>query len=366
VQNYSLCIPTTGITVDILRTLNEFIAGASTMSEVIIVIDGGHEDRMLDSYYFLGERLRVIFSPENRGPAYSRNLAAKLARNETLVFLDDDVFVPHTVLEALAEPRVGVVTVPSVKPQNPRTLSSRFFSDYALAPKYKFSALIPVSACFSISRTDYFAVDGFSESFKKAAGEDTDFFTRLSKVGVTVTHRSELRVFHRNPMNFIQLGKRAYRYGFHGHQNIRVSPVFGEKASSVERGIGIGMFLMLPVTFGVTLVGGLTATLSTGSDVFSRVAKIMKDWQGKISEDFETQNFGRFSRLRISLTGRRFLNRLLSLEFSSPWNGIVPLDDKTLRDSAGSYRFVLLYWRIILFSGFLIRLTKNRYSRRTV
>ena len=165
-------------------------------------------------------------------------------------------------------------------------------------------------------------------------------------------------------MNLIQLGKRAVRYGFHGYQNIRASPVFGEKVISIELGIGIGMFLMLPVTFGMTLLGGFTATLSTGSDIFSRIAIIMKNWQRKIFADFETKSFGWFSKLRISRAGREFLNRLLSLEFSSPWNDIVPLDDNARQESVGRYRLVLLYWRILLLSGFLIRLTKNRYTRR--
>ena len=363
-SDFSLCIPTTAVTHDILRTLKEFFSVASDNSEVIIVIDGSTGAGMPEGPSFLDERLRVVICKENNGPAFARNLAAKLSKNESLVFVDDDVFVPHDVFEKLVVKSRGKVAVPSVKPTNDMKLASRFFSDYALAPKYKHSRLIPVSACFGMSRADLFHIDGFNESFKKAAGEDTDFFTRLSKVGVQVTHYPEARVFHRNPTNLFQLGRRALRYGFYGYDNLLVSPVFGEKIEFAGPGICLRMALISPLIFALSLIGLVVATLSTEEGPLLKRANRIKFFQRKIYQKFDRSELDYFSRLRISFAARNSLNRLLQMEFRSPWEGVVRIDEDTGRRNSFRYRPLMLFWRINLLIGVLSGVLKNGMMQR--
>lgn len=76
------------------ETLDSFANQTRSEFEVIVVCDGEDADtRALSEQYTARFPLSWIFTPENHGKAFARNLGARHAKHEILIFLDDDTSV---------------------------------------------------------------------------------------------------------------------------------------------------------------------------------------------------------------------------------------------------------------------------------
>lgn len=91
----SVVIPAYNSEATIGETLRSLLAQTFTDFE-IIVVDDASSDRTLEVVRsFEDPRLQVIESPQNQGPAISRNIGAKQARGRYLSFIDaDDLWTP--------------------------------------------------------------------------------------------------------------------------------------------------------------------------------------------------------------------------------------------------------------------------------
>ncbi|HEY6329615.1 MAG TPA: glycosyltransferase family A protein [Blastocatellia bacterium] len=152
----------------------------------VIVVDDGSTDGTLAYLATLGERVR-IFSQTNQGPGAARNLGAKNAQGDYLVFLDsDDVWFPwalSTFAEVVtrhnrpdfisARPRDFLVEGELDQVQHER-LSVEVFTDYYAASRTGYF----VGANMMVLRRSAFdAVNGFGS--KKIYAEDCDLSLRL-------------------------------------------------------------------------------------------------------------------------------------------------------------------------------------------
>ena len=92
---FSLVIPTHNRAALLRRTLAHLlkldeIAGC----EIIVVNDGSTDDTgaVLEQYRQMFPRIIRVITLENGGPGRARNFGVEAARNERILFVDDDVF----------------------------------------------------------------------------------------------------------------------------------------------------------------------------------------------------------------------------------------------------------------------------------
>lgn len=352
----ALCMPVTKVTRDMIFTINEFILSTGPDSEVVIVIDGGNDEGLLESFYYLGSRLKVVVSKTSQGPATARNLAARLSNSEILVFADYDVLVGAPVFNFLGDAKQGEIRIPSVFPQVPSKVA-RFFSALALSPKRNGTKILPPSACFSIQKSDFLMSKGFDESFKRAAGEDWEFFSRVQDMGLKINYDINNRVFHQNPRTLIGLARRSFRYGLHGSDSLKYSPDISiEELDQVQASLA-----HLPILIPLVLSGAakiLLSSLSLGEDSFSSLAKKISNGEKQILRTLGLETGGaakkRYSRFTSSV-----ISACLGISTHGPWTNSVAYKPG-LDSEYRSYRFLIITWRIVFSIGLVIGLIKDK------
>ena len=218
----SICIPTTHFTYlmgQCLRTL-AFATEAMPSFEMVVVYDGQPvSDWAAELARVYGLPLKQI-SIEKAGPATARNVAAKAASADTLIFCDSDVmFTQDAIIEATTV-QPGELIVPTILPTKEGNQIATFFSEYVFAPRHDGGRDYAVSAFWIMTRADFEAVGGFDQRFKHPAGEDMDFMIRWNDSGRKLRHAADTVVFHRNPTTVKELLNRASRYGRHGHVDL--------------------------------------------------------------------------------------------------------------------------------------------------
>ncbi len=153
----------------------------TSVSFETVVVDGGSTDRTVQKAKRWADKVLVT----GRGISKARNLGAKHAEGEVLLFLDADVDAPSTaverVLQALGDPRVVGATC-KVMPRQSGVVDRIFFQFY--------NALLR-SVCkirphsrgefLAVKKKAFLAVNGFDEDLPCL--EDHDLAYRLSRLG---------------------------------------------------------------------------------------------------------------------------------------------------------------------------------------
>jgi GT2 family glycosyltransferase len=166
--------------------------------------------------------LRWVTQP-NAGPAAASNHAARLARHDVLIFLDDDQLAAPDLLAAHldAHQRLGDVLVQGFYPmavgRNGRGASLMYERSLvrALAPVDREHLSTPHiwSANISLRRSTWAAVGGLDESFREYGGEDTDFGIRVAARGVPVVFEPRALSYHVHEITYPQVRTQAYSQG---------------------------------------------------------------------------------------------------------------------------------------------------------
>jgi len=163
----------------------------------VVVVDDFSSDGTLEllerKSVAWGERLRIVRPNRNLGRAAARNLGAREATGELLLFIDDDIIVPPGLLAAhisAVDGRHGWGTIGMVR-TDPRIIDAPHFHyiDTRGAAKVR-SATVParyfVTQNASVPREDFLAVGGFDERFSTYGYEDMELAFRLEdRRGVT-------------------------------------------------------------------------------------------------------------------------------------------------------------------------------------
>lgn len=169
-------------------------------AEVIIVADGDG-----DGSWHLGHGYgaRILRIPTRGGPARARNLGARAARGDILLFIDADVTIPA---EAVGQ----VVAIFSHEPDlaavfgsyDDAPAASNFLSQYKdLLHHYihqtsRESAATFWAACGAIRRDVFLTVGGFNESYRQPSIEDIELGYRLKRAGYLIRLCKALQVKH--------------------------------------------------------------------------------------------------------------------------------------------------------------------------
>lgn len=188
--------------------------------EVLVVDDASPEPVELEDHALPGT-LRVIRAPRNRGPAAARNLGAREATGEVLLFTDDDCRPDPEWAAALArrlhsEPDalVGGATENALR-DNVFAQASQDLVAYLYEAFDRSSRLLPffTSNNIGMRRDRYLELGGFDESFRLSAGEDRDFSERWSARVGPLRFASEARVHHYHDLEWPSFLRQHWRYG---------------------------------------------------------------------------------------------------------------------------------------------------------
>lgn len=160
-----------------------------TMWELLVVDDGSTDDTPAVAQRSADAMLRVTDGP--KGPAFARNLGARAARGDVLVFIDADVVVGRSTLRGFAERFTADSSVAAVfgayddSPADPgvvsqyRNLLHRYVHTLAAGEAETFWA-----GCGAVRREAFLAVGGFDAlRYPRPQIEDIELGYRLKARG---------------------------------------------------------------------------------------------------------------------------------------------------------------------------------------
>jgi GT2 family glycosyltransferase len=186
VGSIAAIIPTLGRMFWVNQLVLSLLHGSRTPEEIIVVDQTPEVDRSPISYkemegYIERKGVKYIFSQEI-GAAHARNVGARAARSDTLVFLDDDIFVPEYFLEEYAklfqdsrwDAATGMILV--------HTKDDGTFKPLVQQESVPMRASMLRGGNFGIRRSVFMHYGGMDERFIRASNqEDWDLAWRLHK-----------------------------------------------------------------------------------------------------------------------------------------------------------------------------------------
>lgn len=197
----SVIIPTHNRHDQVMDCVNSLLRSSYKSIDVIVVddasIDGSY--KILRKKYQNNPHVKVISSKLNLGPASARNLGAKYAKGEYLLFIDSDNVVDREMLNTLVEFMDThddcVMVGPLMKYLSPKDRIWLYFADinmYTSQAIYKgtheldtgqyneVSEVGHLPNCFMVRKADFEKVNGFDEKYF-IMYEEADLAEKLKK-----------------------------------------------------------------------------------------------------------------------------------------------------------------------------------------
>lgn len=167
-----------------LHSCLEAIRSQSSPYFEILVVDGYSDDHTQEIAEKIGAR--IVFS-EKRSPAVQRNLGAKLAKGEVLVFIDADTVVSENLLEEFNRiynrDKQVIGLFPKFLSRDGEMTDALIFwvLRNILGLSSLFGVSIVPSACAAYMKKPFLNAGGFSEDIIN--GEDTELSLRIKRLG---------------------------------------------------------------------------------------------------------------------------------------------------------------------------------------
>ena len=185
---YTITIPTYNETDDIGATCDSLLRLAPEPDEIIFVDDASTDDtRSVIREYLSRASIQLIEQRTNRGVGAARNVGAKAATGDVIVFLDADVRLPSDFLQRLSshyERGADSVAVESAAANMASTYARFFQAQHEhLFGEDRLEQNQPASfsQAFSCRRALALSIGLFTESVPgSGGGEDGEFAKRLS------------------------------------------------------------------------------------------------------------------------------------------------------------------------------------------
>ena len=238
----SICIPTYDRRDILLQTLAslEHQTVSPDRYEVIVTDDGSSDDTVAVVSAMQPPHVLRIIQQKNAGPAAASNTAARDARNEILIFLDDDQIVSPSLVEAhlAAQAKHSGALVQGLYPLADgceRRGSSLLYDHYMLAAVAPIDSPHPFSphiwsANISVPRGAWKKVGGFDEAFRKYGSEDTDFGIRIAELGLPVIFDPAACSRHIHVVGYGSLRRQSFQGGT---SLVRLAEKFGTSVEEV-------------------------------------------------------------------------------------------------------------------------------------
>ena len=180
----------------------------------VVIADNGSTDGLREVARAFESRLpalRVVRADGRPGPSHARNIAAREAAGELLLFCDADDVVSPGWIEAMRSASEGtfVLAGSGAHARDPHSLGP---SDGCVPCPGNFRFL-PWSGTgnLGVPHRIFRALDGFSE--ERIIGEDVDFCWRAQLAGYELRFVSDAFVAYRDRSNITNSMRRQYRWG---------------------------------------------------------------------------------------------------------------------------------------------------------
>ncbi|MCI0416177.1 glycosyltransferase [bacterium] len=222
---FSIVIPTYGrpsLLQECLNSISRLVYPRECF-EVIVVDDGGPEplDCIVDN---LRSQLNVkLIRQFHAGPAAARNRGASAARNEYVVFIDDDCIPHEDWLQKFAgrfqitpDHGIGGRVINRLQ-ENVYLAASQLLADFLYS---YYNGNEPGTAQFLSSNNlsfpvkSFFEIGGFNTVFPGAAAEDRELCMRWLQSKRLLTYEPEAKVSHGYPISLRGFWKKHFNYGY--------------------------------------------------------------------------------------------------------------------------------------------------------
>jgi GT2 family glycosyltransferase len=168
--------------------------------EIVVVLDGP-DDRVAAGAAEIGAT--VVRLPEPRGPAVARNLGARAAGADILLFIDADIEVPADLVSRVAglfaeRPSMdAVIGSYDDQPGDPRFLSQyRNLLHHFVHQHGREDASTFWAGCGAVRRRAFLDVGGFDARYAEPSIEDIELGARLRRAGHSIRLVPGLQVKH--------------------------------------------------------------------------------------------------------------------------------------------------------------------------
>ncbi|MFC5864989.1 glycosyltransferase [Acidicapsa dinghuensis] len=231
----SVIIPTFNGASRISHCIDALLHQSTTNSFEILIVDDGSTD---DTAGVVQQFPRVrLLRQQNAGPATARNLGAREAKGEIVLFTDDDCVPVSDWIESMIAPfrDPKVVGAKGIYRSKQRELAARFVQ-IEYEDRYRLMAMLPsidfidtYSAAFR--RDNFLAMNGYDTSFPVACAEDIELSYRMSARGWVMLFAPDAIVYHTHPNSFGKYLKKKYKFAFWRVLAVRKNPAKAVKDS---------------------------------------------------------------------------------------------------------------------------------------
>ena len=197
----TVCIATYNGSSKILDTINAILNNSIVPDEILVFIDGSKDETYeILKAYELNPIFTICNSITNFGRASARNRAARMAKNEILLFIDDDIIIPnntiksHLFLQEKFPDLVHVNPTLTVKSKNDFSNFKRFVELKWNNSKAQDGEVTFSAAFFSMRKSVFIKLGGFHDGLRDA--EDYEFGRRLKENKVSVAANPDLVGLH--------------------------------------------------------------------------------------------------------------------------------------------------------------------------
>lgn len=196
--------------------LESISASEMPPGEIIVVADGDSDG----SWKIAGEfGAKLVRTPHSRGPARARNLGAKEAVGDILLFIDSDVTIPGNALSLVAaafrnDPGLGALFGSYDEEPYARNFLSQYknlFHNYVHQTANEDASTF-WCGCGAVPRRIFQELGGFNENYRKPSIEDIEFGYRLKREGYRIRLVKELKVKHLKRWGLFSLIRADFLY----------------------------------------------------------------------------------------------------------------------------------------------------------
>ena len=186
----------------------------------VIVADNGSTDEsraIVDKYRQRLPNLRIVDASRRRGPAHARNVAARAATGEALLFCDADDEVASGWLNAMAEALLKydfvACRVDPDKLNEPWQVKSRGYGQRDRLHRFPYPPYLPYGggSTLGVKRAIFEAVGGFDEELTYVS--DDFFCWRVQLAGISIHFVPDATIYMRYRCTFRGMYRQARNWG---------------------------------------------------------------------------------------------------------------------------------------------------------
>ncbi len=209
----SIIVPVYNGEKTIERCLDSVLNQTKKPDEIIVVDDGSG-----DKTKYIVKKFRnvILLEQEHKGPASARNLGAKKAKGEILLFTDADCIPDKNWVSEMTKPfeKKEIAGVQGRYETKQKDLIARFIQ-LEIEDRYDrmrtFEAIDFIGSYSAGYRKRVFLkFKGFDESFPIASGEDPELSFKLSKAGHKMIFNNKAIVYHDHVYTLLEYLKQKF------------------------------------------------------------------------------------------------------------------------------------------------------------